>query len=85
MILETKEQIIERLIKAGHISFSEALKLMETQKEYIPYNFPPYNPPYNPPTIQPYYDWQWYPGPTMTYCNTDFFNKQAPQQSNVKN
>jgi len=65
MILETKEQLIERLIKAGHITFSEALKLCEKEPTFV---FPPYNPPPYNPNIQPYY-YEWYPGPVMTYCS----------------
>ncbi len=45
----TKEIIITRLIKEGHITLQEALVLLETQTTitYIPYSqTQPYNPPY---------------------------------------
>lgn len=39
-IPQTRNQIIERLFKEGHISFDEMLILLEKEKEYV-YTTPP--------------------------------------------
>lgn len=58
----TKEQLIEKLIKAGHITFSEALILIEGEKEFINYPYYPIQPQIFPPISQPfqpyYYEWK---------------------------
>ncbi len=51
--MKTKKELIENLIREGHIGLDEALILLETEKEYIsvPYQFQPL--PYVPFEIHP--------------------------------
>ncbi len=71
---ETKEQMVERLVKDGKISLREAFVLMDKTMDLSPFvplqpYFPiqPYVPyvPYDPP-YQPW--WTPYTGPIVTYC-----------------
>jgi len=55
--MRTKKEIVTELVEKGHVTFDEALTLLETEKEtvYIP-NIPPIYPYYPPPyPIEPYY------------------------------
>lgn len=50
--MKTKNEIVDRLYKAGHITLEEVLVLME--KEYYYVNIP-YEQPYNPYPVNPPY------------------------------
>ena len=59
---EEKIKLLEKLVNDKSITFSEALNLMETEKEYI---YTQYIPTYQP--YQPYgYNKEVYSGPTFT-------------------
>jgi len=54
--MKTKKEIIENLIREGHIGLDEALILLEKETVYVPYqqqNYPAY--PYPAYPIEPYY------------------------------
>lgn len=51
MIIESKINLVERLYKEGHITFQQALILMEKEIKYIPASSPN---PFNQPIIAKY-------------------------------
>ncbi len=59
-----KKEIVARLLKAEHITFDEALELMDKQGAVIQQPLQPYSPPINPyqGTGSPY----WWQFPTIT-------------------
>lgn len=52
--IETKEEIIEKLIKDGHITLKQALILLDKQDPPVDVDIDMYIFPYNPPS-PPYY------------------------------
>jgi hypothetical protein len=61
---QEKIKLLEKLVNDKIITFSEALNLMETEKEYIYTEYIPTNQTYQP--YQPYgYNKEVYPGPTF--------------------
>ena len=81
---EQREQLVDRLYKAGHINLTEAITLMSPKVEYFPQTIPytgPVTSPgivINPGTTNPYTTpsypgttQPWTGGPTITYTTTN--------------
>lgn len=72
--MKTKNEIVDRLYKAGHISLEEVLILCEENKELITLRERLINStkpqPVNTPYVQPYMPLSYPPLPWTTTCST---------------